>query len=204
MEMIKNIENNTDKYDTYRSLTAKHITAMKHGFFFEALLIDYAMLEDRLEAFLWAAGVMNDPGLYKLGNKNNKDTLRDMYNSYVGEIKQTKLSNISAKIAVSKMLIDFGKTDYTGDSKYLQALNKALHDLDLDKLDSALSQLDDWRQYRNEVIHGAMSKNVYSLFESLEEKAKAGFEYARIIDNESKKLKRRQYVRKSVRMPLMK
>ena len=51
--IISTAKTNTDKYNTYTFMITRHKEAVKHGFCFEALLIDYAILEDRLVAFLW-------------------------------------------------------------------------------------------------------------------------------------------------------
>lgn len=201
---IQTAENTAAKHDTYTSLLSRHKKAIQYQFFFEALLIDYAMLEDRLNAFLWAAGVINDFNQPKFGVKKNKAQLRRIYHTYLGEEKQPNFRNISCKIEMTLALIHFGKTSYDEDDRYLSELHKALQDLDLTKLEEALLVLDEWREYRNAVIHGAMSKNIYSLYENLEEYAVNGLSYARTIDNESKKLKRRQNVRKSVKLPLTK
>lgn len=45
-----------EKYQVYRYSMARYAKAMKEGFFFEAILIDYAMIEDHLRSFLWHAG----------------------------------------------------------------------------------------------------------------------------------------------------
>lgn len=197
-------ETTTDKHETYTSMTSRHKTAMKHGFYLEAMLIDYAMLEDRLTAFLWSAGVMNDTDNFSFGNRRNKSQLSEIYTAYAGENKKPRLRNISGKINTILALIDFGSKPYNGDDRYLSALHKGLQEIRLDELKETLSALDDWREYRNEIIHDAMNKNIYSLYEHLEEYAESGLKYARVIDNESKKLKRRSYIRKSVKMPLKK
>ena len=200
-KQISSVSSNTDKWETYSSMLSRHKTAMKHGFYLEALLIDYAMLEDRLSAFLWAAGVLNDIDKFGCGNKKNKAQLLTLYNAYTGDDKAPRLKNISAKINVVLALIDFSEKEYTGDDRYLTALHKGMQGINLDELKEALKMLDTWRDYRNEVIHGAMTKNVYSLFAQLEENAALGLAYARVIDNESKKLKRRTYIRRAVNMP---
>ena len=56
--LINESKTGSDKQETYRTLLSRHKLAMKHGFYFEALLIDYAMLEDRLVAFLWRQGYL--------------------------------------------------------------------------------------------------------------------------------------------------
>lgn len=199
--VIQNTETSKDKYTTYRELTGRHKLAMKHGFFFEALLIDYAMLEDRLAAFLWAAGALNDIDRFGLGNKRNKAQLLGLYSTYTGKDKLANLKNISAKIDMVLAMISFAETEYGGDDRYLTALHKGLQKLDLESLKADLEELHSWREYRNEVIHGAMTKNIYSLYEELEDKAALGLAYARTIDKESQKLKRQKHIRKSVNMP---
>lgn len=67
--IISTAKTNTDKYNTYTFMITRHKEAVKHGFCFEALLIDYAILEDRLVAFLWAAGVMNDMDNFSFGTE---------------------------------------------------------------------------------------------------------------------------------------
>ena len=103
--IISTAKTNTDKYNTYTSMITRHKEAVKHGFCFEALLIDYAILEDRLVAFLWAAGVMNDMDNFSFGNKNNKAQLRTLYNSYMKEDKIPRLQNIGTNINVILSLI---------------------------------------------------------------------------------------------------
>ena len=202
--IISTAKTNTDKYNTYTSMITRHKEAVKHGFCFEALLIDYAILEDRLVAFLWAAGVMNDMDNFSFGNKNNKAQLRTLYNSYMKEDKIPRLQNIGTKINVILSLIDFSQKEYNGADRYLLALHKGMNDLNLQKISENLTLLKDWLKYRNEVIHGAMTKDIYALYENIEEKAVQGLAYARVIDNEAKKLMRRDYIRKAVKMPIKK
>ena len=60
-KQIEKVQNGAEKAETYKAMTGRHKVAMKHGFWYEAMLIDYAILEDRLSAFLWAAGVIAEP-----------------------------------------------------------------------------------------------------------------------------------------------
>lgn len=48
---IASVDNNYDKQMTYREQLGKYKVAMEHAFYFEALLIVYAMMEDRLRSF---------------------------------------------------------------------------------------------------------------------------------------------------------
>lgn len=84
-EQIKKSESGYEKQATYKAMTGKYNVAMKNGFYFEALMIDYAMLEDRLIAFLWACGVVNDVDNFSIGNRNNKLLLREIITNFTGK-----------------------------------------------------------------------------------------------------------------------
>ena len=127
---IKQAITGEEKCKTYKEMMTRHKTAMKQGFYFEALLIDYAVLEDRLEAFLWAAGVFNDVGSFGLGNKYNKSQLKELYTKCFNEKKSPKLHNISGKIEVCKSLIAFSQEKYVGNDKYLKMLHEGLQKID--------------------------------------------------------------------------
>ena len=200
--IIKSAENAMDKYTTYRALTGRHKLAMKNGFYFEALLIDYAVLEDRLTSFLWYSGVTPSAETLSLGCSGNKADLERIFIENTDKSKAPKkINSISVKIATVRALISFAEKPYDGQSRYSKLLYDALNTIELDKLSETLDGVDRWRGYRNEVIHAAMKKNVFSLYEELESNAQLGMDYARIIDNAVKKLKGRPAIRKSVKMP---
>ena len=195
--VIKNSENNTEKYATYRAMTGRHKLAMKHGFYLEAMLIDYAMLEDRLTSFIWYAGVIKNTNSRSLGGRANKQVLNEIF----GEENLPNFRNISGKIDAVRTLISFAFKPCDKEDKYAKLLHEALNTIDLDELSQALDGVDKWREYRNEVIHAAMKKNIISLYEDLEKNAGLGMEYARVIDNAVRRLKKRPAIRRSVRMP---
>lgn len=50
-------EKNMEKYEIYKQLSSDLTKAMKQGFYYEAIFIKYAILEDRLASVLKYAGV---------------------------------------------------------------------------------------------------------------------------------------------------
>lgn len=50
-------EKNMMKYETYKTMNENLTRAMKSGFFYEAIFIEYAILEDRLTSLLKYAGI---------------------------------------------------------------------------------------------------------------------------------------------------
>lgn len=60
-------EKNMEKYEIYKQLSSDLTKAMKQGFYYEAIFIEYAILEDRLASVLRYAGVLT---MEKAGKKN--------------------------------------------------------------------------------------------------------------------------------------
>ena len=50
---IKPVADTMDKQNTYREWIGKYNKAIRYEFYYEAILIDYALLEDRLRSFLY-------------------------------------------------------------------------------------------------------------------------------------------------------
>ena len=72
--------------------------------------------------------------------------------------------------------------------------------LDIGGLLTTLDQIDAWRKYRNEIIHGLLNKNVTSVDSELKSKAETGMEYARFIDSQVKALKKKNVIRNKMKI----
>ena len=67
--LVTPVSNNLEKYYTYREYISKYNRAMRGEFYFEALLIDYAMLEDRLRSMLYYMGALQTRDSIKINCK---------------------------------------------------------------------------------------------------------------------------------------
>ena len=50
---------NQQKYENYRAQSRRLASALRSGFYLEAVFIEYAIIEDRLESALTHAGAFN-------------------------------------------------------------------------------------------------------------------------------------------------
>lgn len=67
---------NMDKCYTYAQHKGRYSQAMKYEFYFEALMIDYALMEDSLKSFLYHAGIFASRTSHKIDcSKPNKALL---------------------------------------------------------------------------------------------------------------------------------
>ena len=201
---IKPVKDNKDKQRTYRENIGKYRLAVKHGFYFEAMLIDYAMLEDRLRSFLYHIGGLKTKDSHKFDNKNVKKYLKPIVSEYKEKDESDTfiIKSISGKMTIIKATLNWAAyVEHAPEEKYLKTLKSQYESaLDIKGMLDALEDVRKWCDYRNEVIHALMNKNLESLDEQLEEQAIKGMEVARYIDAQIKQLKKGNSIRRSINL----
>lgn len=199
--LIKPAENNIEKAYTYRQMKGRYNKAMSEKFYFEAMMIDYAMIEDRLRSFIYHIGGMNNRTSLKLDNKISKPFLLLLYNGYTKKKNiGLNLSNVSTKYNLIRAVLNWGENTDGTEGKYQQKLKFACESLDIDDVLNCLDELEKWCKYRNEVIHGLLNKNIISLNENLADKAEEGMKIALRIDSYVRVIKKGNIVRKSINL----
>lgn len=199
------VADNREKQETYREQMQRYIRAMRAGFFFEALLIDYAMLEDRLRSFLYhiAFFVSRDKTVCW---KRTKPYFQKMVAAYKRNDEKATLgvTNISGKIKIVRSALRWvAEADAANESdRYLLMLKNQCESLDIGAVFETLDAVQEWCSYRNEIVHALLNKNVPGVYADLENQAKSGMDYSRLIDTQVRILKRGNRIRKSVNAPM--
>ena len=203
---IAPVENNLEKRQTYQEQMKRYNKAIKEGFYFEALLIDYAMLEDRLRSFLYHVAFFADRN--KINSwKRTKPYFQKFVSEYKNPDENENLgvsTSISGKIKnIRAMLRWVADSDLTNETdRYLLTLKSQLEGVDIGALLETLENIEEWRKYRNEIVHSLLNKSVEGVNTELETLAVNGMKYAREIDNQLKVLKKGNQIRRSVNAPL--
>ena len=202
---IDPVNNNTDKQNTYRTNINRYNKAMKEGFFLEALLIDYAVMEDRLRSFLYHIGLLKNRGSHSIDCYRAKKSLKPIMETYYGKGKNSEFSYkaISGKMKIVRCTLMWADQEgYDTTDKYLTSLREQYDRyIDVDGLLATLDEIKDWCNYRNEVIHALLNKNSSSLDERLGAQAAKGMELARFLDAQVKEVKKYNRIRKSINLP---
>ena len=198
-ERIHQVQNRMEKHLTYQEQMKRYNTAIAHQFWFEAIMIDYACLEDRLRYMLYHLGVLNTETDEKI--EKNKRTLcfRDALREYYGPQAGLRINSISEKSKIIESIFRMAlKNEKTEESDPLRLLLwKSLHDEE--QAQDILHLLDDireWCKYRNEIVHSLMSKDVGSLYIELEQQALEGHRLFRELDKHVQKVKRKNLRKK--------
>ncbi len=199
--LIKPVENNKDKQMTYSQLLGRYKAALRGKFYFEALLIEYSMIEDRLTSFLYHLGVMPNRLTLKVSASKTKNQIREIVFGYEKDLTKIKLSDISGKIKVISSLFKWvSETTEVPDDKYLKVLKKQCESLDIGGILDVFDKLLVWCRYRNEIIHSALNKNITGIYTELEDRVLEGMEYARFIDSQVAIIKKGNVIRRSMNL----
>lgn len=217
--VISPVETMQEKYETYRAEMARLMGALQQGFYFEAMLIEYALLEDRLRSFVYHAGLLqNRKASHLLPGKN---AVRKDFNRIAQRVKTWKLEDgketgntsnferlsvnkISDKIFIVRTIVLWSSEleSLPDESRYLQALRGQCESLDAAALLETLDAIDTWRMYRNEVIHSLMNKRMESVQQKLSEQVEQGVQLARQLDAQVTILKKNNRIREAARLPI--
>lgn len=200
---ITPVRDNTDKHLTYRVFLSKYNKAIKEGFYFEALLIDYALIEDRLRSYLYYLGLLTTRNSFKIDCKKAKTKLKPII-----EENKTKKENsnftytMSGKIKIIRCTLLWAEKEALNENdSYLKTIREQYDKhIDVGGMLDVLQEIQSWCKYRNEVIHALLNKNANSQNEGIEYQAVRGMELARFLDNQVKCLKKNNRIRRSINL----
>lgn len=206
--LIKRVEDSKDKQRTYAYWKSRYHRAMSEGFYVEALMIDYALIEDRLASTLYHSGVMAHRETLKMNARSTSSYLRPMLESsglykYKGKLR-VNLKNISGKINCVRSIILWAEKPLAEEetSRYLKALKSQYEMLDLAEFNTFFDEVNVWCHYRNEIIHAAMNKHLEDLQEVLARKAEEGFKLANYLDAKERIIKKGNKIRRAANLPV--
>lgn len=191
--IIKKVENNYEKKETYAREIEKYKAAIKNEFYLEALVIVYAMLEDRLNSFLYHSGCCNRE--LKI-TKKFKNEIKDIW-GIENEQQKISMKKISIKYNYIRNMLEWAENSCKdNESEFELLLKSKIEGIDIGLLRESIDNLEKWCAVRNEIIHGLLNKNYIYLDKQLKEYAEEGYRIARDIDSVIKMYKRNDNIRR--------
>lgn len=205
---ITPVTSNQEKQQTYREFMARYSRAMRNEFYLEALLIDYAVLEDRLRSFLYHMGMFIKRNDYKPNVNEVKRTLASIVKEWKAkeENDQLGVNTITGKMKIIRCSAKWAALSegVPDGGRYPVELKNKLQGLDLNRLTELLDEIQAWCGYRNEVIHSLLNKNNIRVDERLESMAQRGMELAREMGGFVAQLKKGNTLRNKLGLPVEK
>ena len=198
---MENVKNNMEKYYSYKTQIEKYNRAVEEGFYYEASLIAYAIMEDRLLSFLNKVGIINLEECLQTGKLKMTESVHPLVCDLIKE-KRPDLHKISTKIKIVRCLLQMSYSEaeqiekcYAEEFKtdrmngYLQELYMDIDESGIDKKATIAilgdsGDLKTWINSRNKIIHGLLEKQTGEVFEAeIETIAKESERLWRFLDD---------------------
>ena len=200
--LIQRVADHKDKQYAYQWQIEQYHKAMDCGFYFEAFIIDYALLEDRLRQALYDIGLTQTEFDYEVTDSDSErvKAFKDIVKNYRerenldNRMNIKIIKNIGVKRNIVAAVFQYARNseNENSDDAVKRTLYQALHDeARCDEVLTLLNGRDEndvncirgWCGYRDEITHALMNKNVDSLLKEVADKARDGFLFFRKLDN---------------------
>jgi hypothetical protein len=172
---------NLDKYKAYKYSFAKLKRAIDNEFYFEAILIEYAIFEDRINSLFRRIGFLNQSGNLPEGKRK---MLKRIFHT-----NNIRWNDISTKIKLIETLITFEAIhlDNLEDKQYLSELYLRIKPLN-HEIQQITLQLSPWLKMRNRYVHALMEYKTTNLEIELKEFVTQGETIIRNLDQIVKRI----------------
>lgn len=198
---IAPITSNMEKKTAYQIQMERFKRAKAGGFHLEAIFILYALIEDRLSAFLFHAGITN--ATRQRITKNGKVGPHLKGAITLLNNQQTNIRTMSAKVKLIKELLTWSGS-YTINEpslNYLDALCKQINKTaGKEGMIDTLTRIEEWCACRNELVHALLNKKVENQEEVLQNLVTEGEDCNRLLQNFVKSFKVRNTLRKTFKI----
>ena len=199
---IQPVKNNEEKQVTYATYKSQLTRAIKYEFYLEAMMIEYAVLEDRMRSFIYHIGGLPNRTSPKINSKRTKGHLQRIVSEYrtPDEKDNLGITNITGKEKIIRCVLRWvlDDTKEVGDDKYLIMLNRQVNErIDIQELLNLLERIDDWCDFRNEVVHSLMNKSITSLNTQLSDRVLEGKQLSEEMAGHTAKIKYGNRIRRA-------
>ena len=183
---IETIGSGNEKAGVYSHQMKRYQLAIQHEFYFEAIVISYAMIEDRLLAFLHYAGVIDRRTCTQNNQVKQKIRFCKQAKKQINALLNHKedytisLDTINSKIRIIDALM---KLPEENNDPYLNLVRAQIdRTIDREKFKTLFQDLNTWLKPRNQIIHALMNKRTNAVLERQSDIAKEGYNIGRALD----------------------
>ena len=202
--VFKTVANNDQKHNTYREGCSRYKKAMRQRFYYEALLIDYALVEDRLRSWLYHIGVFAGWKDRRACRKTRPQILEMVRAHEKRDVSSLRLMNMSGKAGVIRATLGWhAANDVCPSADVYQSVLWRQYERELDcaGAEEILHALPSWCERRNELVHGLMNKDVTLLEPQLQPLCEEGFDLFRELDKRVGKVSKGDTIRHALKLP---
>ena len=171
----------------YTETIRRYKRAVESQFYFECLLFDYALIEDRLSDFFLQTEIATRNTDRKIHFRRNRK--KELIESGIPKAK-VSFSTMKSKSDLLQKILESLETPVSENYIQIIAMKTVLkRNRSVDLLTSSFfDELRDWRRTRNAIVHDLMN-SAPSEIDSAKEAAEKSFELFRILDRSVAKIK---------------
>lgn len=181
---IAHVQDNFEKKMVYDNHMKRYKQAMHAGCYLEALMIDYASLEDRLRYLLFYLGMLQSPASGSIGSRRTAASYNRILDRYMEKGDRT-IRHIAGKRNLIRCIFLLAAENIPDPDDVVQTVLCASlsNEGRVSETLELLKEIESWCDYRNAIVHSLMDKSVVSLDEHLAEQAELGNKLFRRLDN---------------------
>ena len=139
-------------------------------------MLDYALIEDRLNEFLKNLGIANETDCGLTVTKRTKNEIRELL--HLNEKSHFGINKISVKLDIIRNLVEYdGNSDYLADSHSI-----LIKKIDKESLCSLIKSIEGWKDKRNGFVHGLLNRVPAECDDTIRELASEGKPLFRELD----------------------
>lgn len=198
---MEQVQTPKDMQQAYQAQYRNYKKAVENGFCFEAVAIGYAIMEDRLAAFLHHAGIISRQHANMQVTAAVYPYMRALLGLSAAE--SVRVKNIGTKIEVIRAVLALTPEKVTEIEQtvagwkaegllpvrwkpkkgYLSDLLKLADRLDRTQITETLDRLIPWKEGRNQLIHALLRQKADSAESEKARLAEEGYQITRDLDN---------------------
>ena len=181
---IDPVQNAYEKKMVFADHMKRYKQAMRAGCYLEALMIDYAAMEDRLRYLLFYLGMLQSPASGAISSRQSATSYKRILDRYM-QSGDRNIRHIAGKRNLVRCIFLLAAENKPDQNDAVQTvLCASLSDENrISEALGLLKEIEAWCDYRNAVVHGLMDKSVISLDVHLAEQAELGNKLFRRLDN---------------------
>lgn len=189
------VKDSKEKQKTYTEIMTQYKRAVDGGFFGEAMMIDYAIMEDRLRSLLFHIGALKSRESFRVDNIHFIEQFDLNAKSDKGGSVYSEMSSISQKLNIVKRVVRY--TIKHLDNRYCLELWDTLGgEIEILQMQDELKNIENWKDPRNEIVHALLNKNTDEVNARYETICKEGKTLGEYLNTQVKKVKKNSKLRK--------
>lgn len=191
---FSSVKDNKEKQKTYTEVMTQYKRAVEGGFFGEAMMIDYAVMEDRLRSLLFHIGALKSRESFRVDNAYFIEQFTLNAKTDKNGSIYSEMSSISQKLNIMKKVVKY-TIEHLENRYCLELWDTLGGEIEILWMQDELKIIENWKDPRNEIVHALLNKNTDEVNARYETICKEGKKLGEYLNTQVKKAKKNPKLR---------